>query len=176
MRGVGVAVAAIAVMTALTGCGGGDSVDAAGERTTARAAEKAAKDELTVDAVRGDVRSAAKAAGIGRLSLPDMSKAGSPCRVLGVLRTEDAPKREVVDSVSVVLKARGWGRMERMSAEDGGQAWHLEKNGWDMFLGAGKFPEGTGIVFDASGKACGVPMPSRPAASETAPPERPVLP
>lgn len=178
MRGVAVAVAAIAVMTALTGCGGGDSDGAAGERatTTARVAEKAAKDEVTVDAVQGDVRSAVRAAGIGRLSFPDMSELGNPCRVVGVLRTEDAPKREAVDSVLAVLKARGWGRMERIPSEDGGQGWHLVKNGWEMILSAGKVPEGAGIVFDASGKACGVPMPSRPATSDIAPPERPVLP
>ncbi|MFC8198069.1 hypothetical protein ACFUTV_22080 [Streptomyces sp. NPDC057298] len=168
---------AIAVMTALTGCGGGDSVGAAGERaTTARAAEKAANDEVTVDAVRGDVRAAAAAAGIGRLEFYDMSKAATPCLVAGALRTEDAPKREAVDSVFAVLKARGWGQLERVSAEDTDQAWHLVKNDWEMFLGAGKVPEGAGIVFDASGKACGVPMPSRPAASDIGPPERPVLP
>lgn len=178
MRGVGVAVTAIAVMTALTGCGGGDSVGAAGERatTTARAAEKAARDEVTVDAVQGDVRSAAAAAGIGRLDFLDTSKSGTPCRVWGFLRTEDVPKREAVDSVSAVLTARGWGHMEQMPAEDGGQAWHLVKNGWEMFLGAAKVPEGAGIVFDASGEACGVPMPSRPTASDIAPPEPPVLP
>ncbi|MFM9633233.1 MULTISPECIES: hypothetical protein [Streptomyces] len=169
---------AIAVMTALPGCGGGDSVGAAGERatTTARAAEKAARDEVTVDAVQGDVRSAAAAAGIGRLDFLDTSKSGTPCRVWGFLRTEDVPKREAVDSVSAVLTARGWGHMEQMPAEDGGQAWHLVKNGWEMFLGAAKVPEGSGIVFDASGEACGVPMPSRPAASDIAPPEPPVLP
>ncbi|MFC8201552.1 hypothetical protein ACFUTV_40100 [Streptomyces sp. NPDC057298] len=168
---------AIAVMTALTGCSGGDSAGAAGERatTTARAAEKAAKEELTVDAVRGDIRSAAAAAGIGRLEFSGMNKA-APCLVVGALRTEDAPKREAVDSVFAVLKARGWGQLERVSAEDTDQAWHVVKNDWEMFLGAGKVPEGAGIVFDASGKACGVPRPSRPAASDIAPPERPVLP
>lgn len=178
MRGVGVAVTAIAVMTALAGCGGGDSVRAAGEpaTTTAGAAGKTARDEVTVDAVRDDVRSAAEAAGIGRLDFLDTGKSGTPCRVLGFLRTEDAPKREAVDAVSAVLKARAWGQMEQMPAEDGGQAWHLVKNGWEMFLGAGKVPEGAGIVFDASGEACGVPMPSRPAASDTAPPAPPVLP
>ncbi|WP_328743901.1 hypothetical protein OHT57_01055 [Streptomyces sp. NBC_00285] len=169
---------AIAVMTALTGCGGGDSVGRAGERatTTARAADREARDEVTPDAVRGDVRSVAAAAGIGRLSFLDTSKAGNPCRVVGSLRTEDAPKREAVDSVLAVLKARGWGQMEQMLAEDTDQAWRLKKNGWEMILGAGKVPEGAGIVFDASGEACGVPMPSRPAASDTAPPEPPVLP
>ncbi|MGC4981620.1 hypothetical protein ACLQ18_13410 [Streptomyces sp. DT193] len=168
---------AIAVMTALTGCGGGDSVGATGERaTTARAAEKAARDELTVDAVRGDVRSAAAAAGIGQLSFADTSKAGTPCRVIGLLRTADEPKHEAVDAVSAVLKARGWGQMEQIQAEDTDQAWHLVKNDWGMFLGAGKVPEGAGIVFDVSGKACGMPVPSRPAASDIAPPEPPVLP
>ncbi|MER5399330.1 hypothetical protein [Streptomyces sp. NPDC002599] len=168
---------AIAVMTALTGCGG-DSVGAAAERatTTAPAAEKTAKDELTVDAVRGDIRSAAAAAGIGRLSFADTSKAGTPCRVIGFLRTADEPKREAVDAVSAVLKARGWGQMEQIQAEDTDQAWHVVKNGWGMFLGAGKVPAGAGIVFDTSGKACGVPMPSRPAASDIAPPEPPALP
>ncbi|MFE7075368.1 hypothetical protein ACFU96_35270 [Streptomyces sp. NPDC057620] len=178
MRGVGVAVAAIAVMTALTGCGGGDSAGAAGERatTTARTAEKAAEDDLTVDAVQGDVRSAVEAAGNGRLSFPDMSKLGNPCRVVGVLMTEDAPKRAAVDSALAVLKARGWGHLERIPSEDGGLGWHLVKNGWEMTLSAGEVPGGAGIVFDALGKACGVPMPSRPAASDIAPPERPVLP
>jgi hypothetical protein len=180
MRGVGVAVTAIAVMTALTGCGGGDSVGTAGERatTTARAAEKKARDVLTPDAVRGDVRSAAAAAGIGHLGFLDTSKAGNPCRVIASLRTGDAPKRESVDSVLAVLKARGWGQKEQMLADDTDQAWRLKKNGWEMILGAGKVPEGAGIVFDAdaSVKACGVPMPSRPAASDIAPPEPPVLP
>ncbi|MEH0633168.1 hypothetical protein QBA35_07240 [Streptomyces bottropensis] len=162
-------------MTALTGCGGGDGVGAADKQaTTARAAEKAAEDEVTVDVVRGDIRSAIKAAGIGRLEFFDMSKLATPCVVAGAWRTEDAPKREAVDSVFAVLKARGWGQRERMRAEDGGQAWRVVKNGWGMFVGAGKFPAGAGIGFDATGKACGVPIPPRP--SDIAPPERPVLP
>ncbi|MFE1290682.1 hypothetical protein [Streptomyces sp. NPDC058751] len=169
-------MAAMAV-TALTGCGGGDSVGAAGERatTTARATEAAAKDELTVDAVQGDVRAAAAAAGIGRLGFAD-TKGGTPCRVIGALRTEDAPKRAAVDAVSAVMKARGWEQTEQMQSEEGSPVRYLVKNGWDMFLTAGKVPEGAGIVFDASGEACGVPMPSRPAASDIAPPEPPVLP
>ncbi|MET7513208.1 hypothetical protein ABZS88_06975 [Streptomyces sp. NPDC005480] len=168
---------AMAVMTALTGCGGGDSVGAAGERaTTARAAEKAAKDEVTVDAVRGDVRAAFAAAGIGRLDFIDMSKAGTPCLVAGTLWTEDAPKREAVESVFAVLKARGWGHREHIPAEDTDQGWRVVKNDWELFLAAGEVPEGAGIVFDASAKACGVPMPSRPTASDFEPPERPVLP
>ncbi|MER6291172.1 hypothetical protein [Streptomyces sviceus] len=169
---------AIAVMTALTGCGGGDSVGTAEERatTTARAAEKGARDEVTPDAVRGDVRSAAAAAGTGRLGFLDTSKAGNPCRVVGSLRTEDVPERESVDSVLAVLKARGWGQKKLMLAEDTNQAWQLVKNDWEMILGAGKVPEGSGIVFDASGKACGVPMPSRPAATDLTPPEPPALP
>ncbi|MFC8433368.1 hypothetical protein [Streptomyces sp. NPDC057253] len=169
---------AIAVMTALTGCGGGGSVGTADERatTTARAAERGARGEVTADAVRGDVRSAAAAAGIGRLGFLDTSKAGNPCRVVGSLRTEAAPKRASVDSVLAVLKARGWGQLEQMLADGTDQAWRLKKNGWEMILGAGKVPEGAGIVFDASGKACGVPMPSRPATSGIVPPEPPVLP
>lgn len=177
MRGVGVAVTAIAVMTALTGCGGGgDSAGAAGGRATAtaRAADKPARDEVTVTAVRSDVRAAAAAADMGRrLIFADRDTFQTPCRVLGVLRTEDVPKRGAVDSVTAVLKARGWGHMQPVSSEDG-QVWHLEKNGWRMFLGVGETPSGTGILFDASGKACGVPMPSRPAVS--GPAERPVLP
>ncbi|MFD7874665.1 hypothetical protein ACFV5G_11245 [Streptomyces sp. NPDC059766] len=169
-------MAAIAVMTPLTGCGGGAGVTGERATTTARAAEAAAKDELTVNAVQGDVRSAAAAAGIGRLSFADTSKGGTPCRVIGFLQTADKPKREAVDAVSAVLKARGWGQMEQIQAEDTDQAWHLVKNGWGMFLSAGEVPERAGIVFDASGEACGVPMPSRPAASDIAPPEPPVLP
>lgn len=67
--------------------------------------------------------------------------------------------------------------MEQMPADDTDQAWRLKKSGWEMILAGGKAPEGAGIVFDAdaSGNACGVPMPSRPAASDTAPPEPPVL-
>ncbi|MFE2585932.1 hypothetical protein [Streptomyces sp. NPDC059378] len=171
-------MAATAVMTALTGCGGGDSAGTTGERatTTARAAEAVAKDELTVNAVQGDVRSAAAAAGIGRLGFADTSRGGTPCRVIGFLRTADEPKPEAMDSVSAVLKARGWGQMEQIPAEDTDQAWHLVKNGWGMFLSAGEVPDGAGIVFDASGEACGVPMPPKPAASDIAPPEPPVLP
>ncbi|MFE0389395.1 hypothetical protein ACFW1F_35820 [Streptomyces bungoensis] len=170
-------MAAMAVM-ALTGCGGGDSVGAAGERTTttARGAEKATRDELTVEAVQGDIRTAAAAAKSGRLALPDMTKVGTPCRVLGVLRTEDRPGREAVDSVLAVLKARGWGHREEMPADDAGRAWHVVKNRWEMFVTAAKVPQGAGIMFDGVGRACGVPMPSRPAASDIAPPEPPVLP
>lgn len=176
MRGVGVAVAAVAVMTALTGCGGGDSVGTAGDRATAtpRAADKkTAPDEVTVNAVRSDVRRAAAAAEMGRrLTFADRNAFRTPCRVMGLLRTEDVPKRAAVDSVAAVLKARGWGHMEQVPSEDG-QVWHLEKSGWGMFLGAGKTPQGAGILFDATGEACGVPMPSRPAVS--GPAERPVL-
>lgn len=83
MRGVGVAVTAIAVVTALTGGGGGDGGGTAGERvTTAHAAEKGAGGEVTAEAVRGDVRSAAAAAGIGHLGFLDTSKARNPCRVI----------------------------------------------------------------------------------------------
>ncbi|MFF5040177.1 hypothetical protein [Streptomyces nigra] len=168
---------AIAVMTALTGCGGGgDGVGAADERATAtaRAADKPTGDEVTVTAVRSDVRAAAAAAEMGRrLIFADRDAFQTPCRVLGVLRTEDVPKRGAVDSVTAVLKARGWGHMQQVPSEDG-QVWLLEKSGWRMFVGAGKAPEGAGILFDASGKACGVPMPSRPAVS--GPAERPVLP
>ncbi|MGW2820333.1 hypothetical protein ACWC24_04910 [Streptomyces sp. NPDC001443] len=177
MRGVGVAVAVMAV-AALTGCGGGDGVGATGgsATATARAAGAAAEDELTVDAVQGDVRSAAAAAGSGRLEFVDTSKGGTPCRVIGFLRTADMPKREALDSVSAVLKARGWGQMQQIQAEDTDLAWHLVKHGWGMFLSAGKAADRAGIVFDVSGEACGVPMPSRPAASDIAPPEPPVLP
>ncbi|MEV8090482.1 hypothetical protein [Streptomyces nigra] len=169
---------AIAVMTALTGCSGGDGVGEAGDRATAtaRAADKkAARDELTVNAVRSDVRAAAAAADMGRrLTFADRDAFQTPCRVLGVLRTEDVPKRAAVDSVTAVLKSRGWGHMQQVPSEEDGQVWHMEKNGWRMFLAAGKVPEGAGISFSATGKACGVPMPSRPAVS--GPAERPVLP
>ncbi|MDX3645261.1 hypothetical protein [Streptomyces sp. MB09-02B] len=178
MRGVGAAVAAMAVMTVLTGCGAGDGTSdgTAGLSTaSAREAGKTAGEELTVGTVRDDFRSAASAAGAGRLRFLDLGEHGQPCRVWGMSQTEDMVEREAVEPVLTVLRDRGWRVRSELPVEESGSfGWVLEKNRWEVFLAAGEVPEGAGIVFDASGTACGAPMPAKPSTLE--PPQRPTPP
>ncbi len=182
MRGVGAAVAVIAVATALTGCG--DTGSATGERTTAsaRPAEKAVKGELTDDAVRGDIRKAASAAGLGRPHLPHTSETTGERNhhvVRGWLRTTLSPTRQAVKPVLTELTARGWRVTGDLPVEEPDAfGWVLEKNCWQMFLATGPGPKGADLAFDASGGSCAGPEPG-PSTSvdpNAGPPGRPTPP
>ncbi|MET9847869.1 hypothetical protein [Streptomyces ossamyceticus] len=173
-------MAAIAVTAALTGCGGGgDTSEATGgqAKPSARAVEKTVSDELSAATVRSDFRAAAsKAAGLERFQFLDTRKSGPPCRVWGLLRIEGLLERKAAEPVLSELKERGWRETGELPDEERAFGWALEKNRWDLFLVVSEAPQNAGIFFDASGKACGVPLPSRPAASDIAPPEPPTLP
>ncbi|MFB8773867.1 hypothetical protein [Streptomyces broussonetiae] len=181
MRGVGRAVTVLALAAALTGCGeggGGRATD--GEAATASATAARAEGELTVAQVRRDVRAAFEAAGQGRVRFADMAEAGkltgNPCKVVGFLRTAEPLDREAVRPVLTVLEERGWRSDWQPPSEDDAVGWYLRKNRWDGFLGAGDSPEGPAMVVNLVGTACGVPLPTPPAASETAPPGLPTPP
>ncbi|MFF2212242.1 hypothetical protein [Streptomyces antibioticus] len=173
-------MAAMAVTAALTGCGGGgDKGDAAGEGApaSAAAAGKTVKPELTVGAVRSDFREAVSAAGTGRLQFVDMGDSVHPCRVYGMSQAEDSLEPKAVEPIRNTLKEQGWQETGELPVEEPDAfGWVLKKNQWQLFLAAGDTPEGSWIIFDANGEACGVPLPSHPPASETAPPERPTPP
>ncbi len=183
MHGAGVAVAALALAAVLTGCGAGDdrsgttagSATASAREAGKRGGEKV-EDELTAATVRSDFRMAASsAAGAGPLRFLDLGESAHPCRVWGISRTDGMLERKAVAPLLTVLKQRGWRVRNALPVEERGSfGWILEKNRWEVFLAVGEAPEGAGIVFDSSGTACGVPLPSKPATLE--PPERPTPP
>jgi hypothetical protein len=49
-----------------------------------------------------------RAAGLGRFQLIDSRKSGTPCRVWGLLRTENLLDRKAAEPVLTELKERGW--------------------------------------------------------------------